>query len=55
MFRIAGCGKYMLLGLIIGAASDDLPEHLRHGLIALEGLQEEVEQFSDIALSGKGI
>jgi hypothetical protein len=45
----------MILGLIVGAASDDLPEHLRHGLIASEGLQKEVEEFSDIALSGKGI
>lgn len=26
----------MILGLVIGAASDDLPEHLRHGLIAWE-------------------
>ncbi|MBT8368644.1 MAG: ADP-ribosylglycohydrolase family protein [Deltaproteobacteria bacterium] len=45
----------MILGLVVGAASDDLPEHLRHGLAALEGLQQEVEEFSDIALSGKGI
>jgi ADP-ribosylglycohydrolase len=45
----------MILGLIVGAASDDLPEHLWHGLIASEGLQKEVEEFSDIALSGKGI
>lgn len=45
----------MILGLIVGAASDELPEHLLHGLIAFEELQKEIEEFSDIALSGKGI
>jgi ADP-ribosylglycohydrolase len=45
----------MILGLVLGAASDDLPEPLLHGLIAFEELQKEVEEFCDIALSGKGI
>jgi len=45
----------MILGLIVGAASDERPEHLLHGLIAFEELQKEIEEFSDIALSGKGI
>ena len=45
----------MILGLIVGAACDELPEHLTHGLIAFEELQKEIEEFSDIALSGKGI
>ena len=39
----------------LGRDYDILPEPLRHGLIAFEGLQKEVEEFSDIALSGKGI
>ena len=45
----------MILGLVVGAASDDLPGYLRHGLIAFDELQKEVDAFSDIALSGKGI
>ncbi len=45
----------MILGLVVGAACDGLPEHLWHGLIAFEGLQKEIEEFSDIAISGKGI
>ena len=45
----------MVLGLIVGAASDELPEHFLHGMIALDELQTEIEAFTDIALSIKGI
>jgi ADP-ribosylglycohydrolase len=45
----------MVLGLIVGAAGGELPEHLRRGLIDFEELQTEIEAFADVASSGKGI
>jgi ADP-ribosyl-[dinitrogen reductase] hydrolase len=45
----------MVLGMLVGAANKDLPEHLKHGLIAGNDLQVEIEAFCDIALSGKAI
>lgn len=45
----------MLLGLILGAANDKIPQHLIEGLIAHEDIKHEVDAFIDIALSGKGI
>ena len=45
----------MILGLIVGAANDDLPKHLMQGLIASDELEDEIEAFTDIALSGKAI
>ncbi len=45
----------MILGLILGAASDDIPEHLMKGLTAYDDLKNEIEAFIDIAVSGKGI
>ena len=45
----------MVLGLLVGAANKELPEHLKQGLIAFEELQTEIEAFSDIALSGNAI
>jgi len=45
----------MVLGLLVGAANNDLPEHLKQGLIAGNDLQAEIEAFSDIALSGHAI
>jgi hypothetical protein len=45
----------MVLGMLVGAANLEVPEHLKHGLIAFEELEPEIEAFSDIALSGKAI
>jgi hypothetical protein len=45
----------MVLGLIVGAANDKLPLHLKQGLTAFDDLQGEIDAFSDIALSGKAI
>jgi ADP-ribosylglycohydrolase len=45
----------MVLGILLGAANNELPEHLKQGLIAFEELQTEIEAFSDIALNGNAI
>jgi hypothetical protein len=45
----------MVLGLIVGAANDEIPSSLMQGLIAFEELQAEIDDFTEIALSGKGI
>ena len=45
----------MVLGVLVGAANDDLPEHLGQGLIAFDELKTEIEAFSDIASSGNAI
>jgi hypothetical protein len=45
----------MVLGILVGAANKELPEHLKQGLIAFDELQTEIEAFSDIALSGNAI
>ncbi len=45
----------MVLGILVGAANKELPEHLKRGLIAFDELQTEIEAFSDIALNGNAI
>ena len=45
----------MILGVIVGAANDGLPSHLMQGLVAFDELNDEIEAFTDIALSGKAI
>ena len=45
----------MVLGILVGAANEELPEHLKQGLIEFDELQTEIEAFSDIALSGNVI
>jgi len=45
----------MVLGMLVGAANEDAPEHLKSGLIAGNDLHTEIEAFSDIALSGNAI
>ena len=45
----------MVLGILVGAANEEIPEHLKQGLIAFDELQTEIEAFSDIALSGTAI
>lgn len=45
----------MVLGLIVGAANDEIPSHLMQGLVAFEELKTEIADFTEIALSGKGI
>ena len=45
----------MVLGMLLGAANEELPQRLRQGLIAFEELQGEIEAFGDIALSGYAI
>jgi len=45
----------MVLGLVVGAANDEIPSHLMQGLVAFEELQTEIVDFTEIALSEKGI
>ena len=45
----------MILGLIVGAANDEVPRHLKQGLIAFDELQAELDAFAEIAVSGKAI
>lgn len=45
----------MVLGILAGAASKALPEHLKRGLVAFDELQAEIEEFSAIALTGTAI
>jgi hypothetical protein len=45
----------MVLGLVVGAANDELPLHLKQGLIAFDELQDEIDAFGDIAVSGQAI
>jgi hypothetical protein len=45
----------MVLGLIVGAANDELPLHLKQGLTAFDELQGEIEGFTDIAVSRQAI
>lgn len=43
----------LVLGLVVGAANDELPRHLQHGLTAFDDLQAEIDGFADIAVSGQ--
>jgi ADP-ribosyl-[dinitrogen reductase] hydrolase len=45
----------MILGLIVGAANENFPEHLRDGLAARHQLKNEIEGFADIALRGVAV
>ena len=45
----------MVMGLLVGAATDELPDYLMGGLLAHDELADEIDDFVDIALSGKGI
>ena len=45
----------MVAGMIVGAANDDMPDHLIRGLIAYDELRKEIDEFADMAVSGKGI
>ena len=45
----------MVIGMIAGAANDKIPDHLIKQLIAYKQLKEEINAFSNIAVSGKGI
>jgi hypothetical protein len=45
----------MILGLLVGAAHDTMPEHLRRGLVAHDELETEIDAFVEVALSGDAI
>jgi ADP-ribosylglycohydrolase len=45
----------MIMGLIAGAANDDLPEHLINKLLARDELKVESDAFVDVALRGNAI
>ncbi len=45
----------MVLGLVVGSANDKLPDHLKQGLTAFNELQDEIDAYADVALSGEGI
>jgi hypothetical protein len=45
----------MILGLVLGAANDSLPDNLMTGLVAYGELKEEIEGFAEIALRGNGV
>jgi ADP-ribosyl-[dinitrogen reductase] hydrolase len=41
-----------VLGLLVGAAVDEFPEHLKAGLADAEALEEEINAFAEVATSG---
>ena len=41
-----------VLGLLVGAATESFPEHLREGLSDVEALQNEIDAFVKVAASG---
>ena len=43
------------LGILVGAANDEMPDHLVQGLSACDELKEEIEAFTDVAMSGKAV
>jgi hypothetical protein len=45
----------MVLGLVVGSASDKLPDHLKQGLTAFNELQDEIDAYADVAIGGKGV
>ena len=45
----------MILGMILGATSDKIPEHLVEGLVATQQLRTEIDAFTDITLQGNAI
>ncbi len=45
----------MLLGMLAGAITESVPEHLTRNLLAHEELKTEIDGFCDIALGGAGI
>lgn len=45
----------MVMGLLVGATTDEMPDYLMGGLLAHDELADEIEAFTDIAMSGKGI
>ena len=45
----------MVAGIIVGAANDDMPGRLMKGLIAYGELKEEIDGFTEVAVSGRGI
>jgi hypothetical protein len=45
----------MVLGILVGATKEEIPQHFKQGLITFDELQTEIEDFSDIALSGTAI
>ena len=45
----------MILGMLMGAMNDDLPSHLKEGLLDHGELEPEIRNFADIALAGRSI
>jgi len=45
----------MILGMLLGAITPEIPEHLIHGLQSHTELKGAIEDFSEIALVGTGI
>lgn len=45
----------MVLGLVVGAANKEIPEHLKRKLLAFNEMQTEIEAFCDIALGGNAL
>jgi ADP-ribosylglycohydrolase len=44
--------RALTLGMVVGAACDEIPAHLKSGLRESEQLEAEIEGFADIALAG---
>jgi len=45
----------MILGMLVGAVNDKIPEYLAEGLIAHRELETEINDFTEIALRGNAI
>ncbi len=45
----------MILGMFVGAASEEISEDLRHGLVDYDELDQEIKNYTRIAVSGSTI
>jgi ADP-ribosyl-[dinitrogen reductase] hydrolase len=45
----------MILGMIVGAANKETPEHLMKGLADYDELKKEIDAYAEIAANGNGI
>jgi len=45
----------MILGLLVGAGGDGIPDHLKRGLADHDRLQEEIDAFVELALDGRAV
>jgi hypothetical protein len=47
--------RSMVLGLVVGAASETVPDHLKTGLADYPALSAEIDAFTEVATAGRGV